>query len=179
MRSQLSKSGLHLGFEDIADNFNLRSRALTLFFSPVNPTYAAVFLGESEDDIMQARAYQLEELEHDACFTLLAAVEAAFRLDYALRNERRLKRTKPLTRLLRELYDKYELRASLESGILQAWFDAVPECKPLISALRGAFSYRHWLAHGRYWTPKFGREYDFDTLFTLASKVQSLELLQP
>ena len=178
MRNRLSKSGLQLDFEAVAENFSLRADALYLYYSPSNPRYASIFAGLMPAELFITRQYQLQELEHDACFTLLAAIEAAFRLDYTLRHERRLKRSYLLNQLLRDLYSKYELRVSLKEGILQAWFDAVPECEPLISALRGAFKYRHWLAHGRYWTPKFGRKYDFDGLFTLAIEVQNSGLLR-
>jgi hypothetical protein len=38
----------------------------------------------------------------------------------------------------------------------------------IIGELRGAFKFRHWLAHGRYWKPKFGRRYDFNDIYTIA-----------
>jgi hypothetical protein len=43
----------------------------------------------------------------------------------------------------------------------------------LIGELRSAFKFRNWLAHGRYWTPKLGRNYDFESLYLLADAVFS------
>ena len=37
--------------------------------------------------------------------------------------------------------------------------------------LERVFRYRHWLAHGRYWTPKIGRECDYDDIYALAESV--------
>jgi hypothetical protein len=45
--------------------------------------------------------------------------------------------------------------------------------RKLIGDLRGAFNFRHWLAHGRYWEPKLGRNYDFVTVYGLAASVLS------
>lgn len=42
---------------------------------------------------------------------------------------------------------------------------------PIVSDLKDAFKYRHWLAHGRYWEPKLGRKYDYFSVFTLAQTV--------
>ena len=37
--------------------------------------------------------------------------------------------------------------------------------------LKGAFKFRHWLAHGRYWDPNLGRKkYDFQSLYALAEE---------
>ena len=41
----------------------------------------------------------------------------------------------------------------------------------LIGDLRGAFRFRHWLAHGRYWNPKLGQKYDFVSVYSLAANV--------
>ena len=43
-----------------------------------------------------------------------------------------------------------------------------------ISFLKDAFKYRHWLAHGRYWTLKAGKKrYDFYELYNLAAEVDT------
>jgi hypothetical protein len=57
----------------------------------------------------------------------------------------------------------------LRTKYFDVWVDnsSVPR-SIIIGDLRGAFRFRHWLAHGRYWTPKLGRRYDFDDVFALA-----------
>jgi hypothetical protein len=42
--------------------------------------------------------------------------------------------------------------------------------RSLIGELRGAFRFRHWLAHGRYWTPKLGRRYNYEDVYALADE---------
>jgi hypothetical protein len=51
-------------------------------------------------------------------------------------------------------------------------YDHRSRCEPAlgrgIGDLCSAFRFRNWLALGRYWKPKFGREYDFNMVFTPA-----------
>jgi len=55
------------------------------------------------------------------------------------------------------------------NAIFKEWIDAENgSYSKLINALQGAFKYRHWLAHGRYWVPKYGQKYDFDSVYVLA-----------
>ena len=45
----------------------------------------------------------------------------------------------------------------------------MPAPSRLIGDVRGAFKFRHWVAHGRYWVAKLGRKYDFAYVHLLAS----------
>jgi hypothetical protein len=99
----------------------------------------------------------------------LATIEASFRLDYEIRCQKKLKDN--LSRALREIYKVRQEQASLNEDIFEAWRLYTPSSKTLISELRGAFKLRHWLAHGRYWHPKFGRTFDFDFIYDLAVAV--------
>jgi hypothetical protein len=92
-------------------------------------------------------------------------VEAAFRIDYLQRCYRRGK--DPVSRAFRNIYKVKQKRASLEDEIFTAWVKNSSGTRSIIGDLRGAFKFRHWLAHGRYWTPKFNR-YDFNSVFALA-----------
>jgi len=40
--------------------------------------------------------------------------------------------------------------------------------KQIISEYISVLNYRHWLAHGRYWVPKLGRNFDLMTVTTIA-----------
>ncbi len=51
---------------------------------------------------------------------------------------------------------------------LQRWARNSSVPRSIIGELRGAFRFRHWLAHGRYWTPNLGRRYGFSGVFALA-----------
>lgn len=132
----------------------------------------AKFVGYALEDVRHELSERLEELDRSAAFGLLAALEATFRLDYLRRCDGRWK--DPLSRWLRNLYKKKGHRAGLDEEILEGWRENVPMAKALISELRGAFRYRHWLAHGRYWVPKLGRRYDFTSIYLLAQEMEAV-----
>jgi hypothetical protein len=54
---------------------------------------------------------------------------------------------------------------------LDLWKQEFPTQKLLLGELKGALNYRHWLAHGRYWEPKLGRKYDYESLYLLVQTV--------
>jgi len=111
----------------------------------------------------------IDELEKTVSMNILSNVEADFRIDYIIRTKRRLK--DPVSRKLRELFKTKGEKISLENEILAIWKEEHPEFKGIISDLIGALKYRHWLAHGRYWTPKLGRIYDIATVYTISEKI--------
>lgn len=109
---------------------------------------------------------RVEEADLTSSLTILASIEATFRIDYLKRCYRRGK--DPVSRAFRDIYREKQQYASLEDEIFEAWIDNSSGSRSIIGELRGAFKFRRWLAHGRYWTPKLGRRYDFSDLFTLA-----------
>lgn len=171
MAKKVSKSNLQLTKEEVADSYNFREKSLRILFSEKNPQFDLDFTGFSEDEVKEELAKQLDEIEKDACMNLLACIEAKFRLDYIIRCEGKHK--DEISRKFRELFADYQYRISLEDGILEEWKNS-PEIPPsVISNIKGAFKYRHWLAHGRYWTYK-SNTYDFWGLYMLATQVDSL-----
>ena len=108
-------------------------------------------------------------MEHNFAMNILASLEATFRIDYLQRNYKRKRDL--LSRELRAVYQVKGEYASLEDEILTAWRRCVPKYAQAISELVGAFKYRHWLAHGRYWTPRHGRRYAYHELFQLADAI--------
>lgn len=96
---------------------------------------------------------------------VFGALEAAFRIDYLQRCYRREKDV--LSRAFRHLYKDKGRRVSLVGDILAAWRQNSNVPRKVIADLTGAFKYRHWLAHGRYWNPRF-RKLDYDDVYTLA-----------
>ncbi len=128
------------------------------------------FFGYTQAEIQQELQLRIIEQERMSSLELLAALEAIFRLDY-LQRGLYSKQKDQLSKHFRSLYKEKEKRVSLEEDIFEAWkiFGSV---KPELSGdLKGAFKYRHWLAHGRYWTPKTGRKYDYFGLQTLTTLV--------
>ena len=111
----------------------------------------------------------LDENERNSSMNILAALEAAFRIDFIQRSQAR--KRDGLSRVLRRLYTKEGARVSLEDDILPRWKQEYPELRSIVSELIGAFKYRHWLAHGRYWTPRLGRRYDYQEVYALADSI--------
>lgn len=97
------------------------------------------------------------ELDFLVMLSLLASAEAAIRNDFIGRIKER--RRDPVSRRFRTISRKHGEKIGLEQHILETWKDMMPQTKRSIGDFLGALRLRHWLAHGRYWTPKLGRRY--------------------
>ena len=105
------------------------------------------------------------------------ALEAALRIDFLSRVKFKKKDT--VSRAFRELYKQQKMQVRLNEDILEVWKYCHPEFRPLVSQLRSALRYRHWLAHGRYWIPKLDRSYDYASVYDLASQtIADLPLME-
>jgi len=171
MGSRVSFSMEVLRIEEVAQMHDDTAKSLRFYYNaPGLAQRDAKFVGYSIEDVRQELAGHLGELERNAAFGVLAALEASFRMDFLARCYDR--RKDGLSRSLRELHKLKGNRAALENDILDAWKQHVPTAKSLISELIGAFRYRHWLAHGRYWAPKFGHRYDLLSVYLLAQRME-------
>ena len=140
--------------------------SLTLYFSTASPNYPGRFVTYAANEVTEELRERLKETDLTSSLTVLASVEAAFRMDYLERCYRKGK--DPVSRAFRDIYKNKLQHVSLEDEIFEVWANNLPGARPVIGELRGAFRFRHWLAHGRYWTPKWGRRYNFDDVFALA-----------
>lgn len=168
MASRVVLSGLQPGLPEIAAHHQDLESSLTLYFSAGSPSYLRRFAGYATTEVIDELGERLNEADLTSSLAVLASVEAAFRIDYLQRCYRRGK--DPLSRAFRNIYKSKKQQASLEDEIFGAWADNFFSFQSLIGELRGAFRFRHWLAHGRYWTPKLGRRYDFNDVFALADR---------
>lgn len=166
---RVSFSGEHLELPGISRHHLDIETSVRDYFSLRNPRLEPRFTGYTPDEIRKELASTLEENERTTCMTILASLEAAFRLDYLQRCYKRLR--DPLSREFRALHATKGSRASLEGDIFSAWKRNSTVTASTISELTGAFKYRHWLAHGRYWKPKLGKKYDYQGVYSLAESV--------
>jgi hypothetical protein len=166
MASRVSFSGDHPVLPEIAAHHQDLESSLTLYFSVSSPSYLVRFDGYVTSEVSDELGERLGEVNLTSSLTVLASVEAVFRIDYLKRCYRKGK--DPVSRAFRDIYKEKRQHASLEDEILEAWINNSSGARSIIGELRGAFRFRHWLAHGRYWTPKFGRRYDFNDVFALA-----------
>lgn len=159
-----------LKLEAIADYYEDSEAALRIYFSSKNPNFKQRFLDYSYEELVVELNDRINELDRSTSLSLLAALEAVFRIDYKERVKKRKKDR--LSKSLKEIYGVKEARASLEEDILNAWKENTTVKPQLIENLKGAYKYRHWLAHGRYWTPKMGRpDYDYYGIYQLVDDV--------
>jgi hypothetical protein len=166
MDKRVSFSGDHLELLEISAHSQDLESSLSLYYSPGSPSYFKRFVGYAASEVNAELQQRLNEADLTSSLTVLAAVEAAFRIDYLKRCYRKGK--DPVSRAFRDIYKEKKQHASLEDDIFEVWSSKSSGAGSTIGQLRGAFKFRHWLAHGRYWTPKLGRRYDFDDVFALA-----------
>jgi hypothetical protein len=168
MPRRVGFSDRHLSLEEIAQHHKDLEQALRLYFREGHDLFAQRFFGYAASELAAELSERLYEIEVASAFSVMAALEAAFRIDYLLRNYE--KRKDPVSRDLRALHKRKGTNASLEDDIFRVWSAHISP-PSIIGDLRGAFNFRHWLAHGRYWQPKLGRAYDFATIYALAEAV--------
>ena len=168
-RLRFSFSGEHLRLDEIGRHHNDIEVSVRRYFSPENVKLEVRFAGYTPDEVKHELASILDENGRNMSMNVLAALEAAFRIDFIQRGQGRWR--DELSRDFRGVYREKGERVSLEDDILPRWRRTYPDLQPAVSKLIGAFKYRHWLAHGRYWTPKLGRKYDYQEIHTLAESI--------
>ncbi|MCY4331017.1 MAG: hypothetical protein OXC96_00585 [Cyanobacteria bacterium MAG CAR1_bin_15] len=156
----------------IAEHHAVVEDAISLYYSQANPSFRQLFAFDTPDEISASRKVRLQEAGAASALILLAAIEASFRVDYRQRNK--LRKKDGLSRAFCALNQKKKARVSLSDEILQAWLDHSDVAPALVSDIRAAVKYRHWLAHGRYWLPKLGRQYDFKTIYDLSRRIETV-----
>jgi len=146
--------------------------SLDWFYSKDNPSYASKFIGYSDEEVVKKRKDHLRELETQSSFFTLATIEAWLVIDYQTRVRKRLK--DPLSKYFRQHDQEFIGHITLNNDIFNAWQQHHPELKRDIGILKGAMEYRHWLAHGRHWSPKFPKhQYDFVSVYHMATTIEN------
>jgi len=134
------------------------------------------FVGMTLPDIDEWYSDKLRELDWVTCLELLAATEAALTVDFHIRVRNRLK-GEPSEKF-RLIHKERPDRIRLIEDILDPWADARPDNKKQIGNFKGTLKLRHWLAHGRYWTPKLGRRYDALDVYRIVEAIlKSFDLI--
>lgn len=169
MAERVTLSGQNLELAAIvAQRTDVRA-GLHLHHSTVNPAFTARFAGNSVAEVSRELSTRLDEVDRQAILNVLAALEATFRIDYLTRCYRRER--DPLSRTFRDIHQVKGAHVSFERDLLDAWKKNTLGSTRIIGDLKTAFGLRHWLAHGRWWTPKLGRVHDFYSIETLADEV--------
>jgi hypothetical protein len=149
---------------DLANYHRDADASLRLYFSVINPDFVAIFAGERPAEVFEKLADRIHETDLRSALAVMAGVEAAFRLDYQWR--RNAKKPDAVSIAFRR-HRRTNVR--LDEDIWETWKINYPNLGPLISQLRSAIRFRHWLAHGRYW--QAGQKYDYQAVYFLAQTV--------
>ena len=86
-RVALAASYPELG--DIAQQYDISVKSMTLWYSHLNPGFAEEFRYYTHDEVEKERDDRLDEIDASLALTLLASIEASFRVDYLRRCYRR------------------------------------------------------------------------------------------
>jgi hypothetical protein len=165
-------SGLKIqNLTEIANYHNDTVDSLNLFFSTPKTLESVRFAGSTREEVDAVLFERIEETDLRSCLILLASIEAALRVDYRVRTQ--TKQKDGLSRDFRDMYKTHQEWVGLSDQILDSWVKHHPNLKPLVGELRSALQFRHWLAHGRYWQPKWGRQYDYLNIYNLADLIFS------
>jgi len=156
--------------DDVATHHAIMEAAVHLYYTEASPDFATRFAFYSEEEIRAERDGNLYQAGAASAMMVLASIEAAFQTEFLRRCDARQK--DQLSRELRELYQDKGQRVSLSDDLLPAWKGHGALTERLTGNIRNALGYRNWLAHGRYYDPKLGREYDFADVYDLASEVK-------
>lgn len=153
--------------------------ALGFWFGEPDPRLEDFYLGETATSLNAILKERREEADVWASFSLLADTEAAFRTDYLHRiknGKRRSKADLPFIQLHQRVKgNSGKGNPRFEDDLLDTWRKVVSDkvTKQRLSRLKKFFQWRHWIAHGRYWSPKFGAKVDYDLVCDLVSKIRS------
>lgn len=168
-QKKVSFSGLEPTIWQTFQQFEDSSLAIEWYFSQDNPHAKTLFAIWTTQELQQKRQQVLIENEMALSLVLLSALEASFRIDFNIRIAKKYK--DGLSREFRALYYAKGNRVALEDEVITTWREHETVNAQLVSDIKSAFKYRHWLAHGRYWQPKLGQDYDFLGLQMLCQKV--------
>jgi len=168
MTKRVHFSKEYLTFDEVLLHHSMVEKSVYSFYrTPIQSEFIGYTLKELETELED----RIQEHDKISCLTLLSAMEALLKMDYLQRCYTKQKDN--ISRKFRELHKDKGARVSLEEDILAIWKEEGAG-KNTFSQAVGALKYRHWLAHGRYWIPNLGREFDFDYLYALVCEIERL-----
>lgn len=169
MARRITFSNQHQKIEIIHAHYHVLKKALKEYYYTNKQASLTRFATYTPDELDREYWAHLNELELTSSLSLISAMEAAFRIDFLKRCYQ--KKKDRLSRVLRDFYKYYDRKVPFEEIILESWKKHSDIPNAFIGTLKTLFKYRHWLAHGRYWVPKTGRQYDYFLIYQIAEKV--------
>jgi len=164
-------------FRETAIGLRLReSQLVSANFAPSDLERHLV--GLTHEELKNLFKRYLRELDEVASLTMIASTEAMLRLDFEQRVSKR--RKDKVSREFRDIKRRRGARVRLNEDILEAWSAAGGAPRATIGDFRRLLNLRDWLAHGRYWIPRIGQQYDARGVFAVTSRLlERLRIPQP
>lgn len=144
--------GVSQSLQEIDDTYQKVLSALDVKYSKdKNIEYNAYFAGLSTAEIEHEYTILVEELDKEMSMAIFANVEAVLRLDFISRCQ--LKKKDNLSLFYRKGYNSSRKMYTygLVDVVLKGWKQYMPELEDTINCVIDFYTYRNWLAHGRYW----------------------------
>lgn len=171
MPNKVSFSGQHPSIYYIREYHSDITNSITYYYKTPCPNLPPKYVGYTYAEFEKEYQERLHEHEIRSILAILSATEALFRIDYLQRCYK--KRKDDLSRYFRSIHKVDGSRVSFEEKILDGWKEYSTADPQLIGELRSAFKFRHWVAHGRYWSPKLGRKFDYKDVSHLIDLIAS------
>ncbi|QWT20236.1 hypothetical protein KPL74_21145 [Bacillus sp. NP157] len=126
------------------------------------------FEGANDLELSNTRRDTINRLGRQGVISLMACLEASFRVDYLYRAKRKLK--DPLSRRLIRVFHRKRRKAALMDDLVKTWLKEGHLSHVEYNRIGTAYEFRHWLAHGEYWLPK--RRPNATTFYEIAAIVE-------
>ena len=150
-------------------------KALVVAGTPLPAAYPIGWTLQMIDEHFELR---MDEADALSTLNLLAAAEAALRIDFANRAAKRIKDATPVGQEFRAKLALWP-RIKLDEDILKTWRDVYPQTAAKVAAFVDALHTRHWLAHGRWWVFKRGAILNFAAVAVAVSDLESVLSASP
>ena len=134
--------------------------------------YKPQFLGKTPDEVRRIYLRKKEELDIIACFTLLTKIESQFQNYYRNVLSRKIKNK--ILRQFFQIINKKTKRPDLIDDIVNQWIKQFPQHNQIIDGLKSIYGFRHWVAHGRYWTQNIGRQIDPIYIHSITDSLETI-----
>ena len=130
-------------------------------------------VGYTKKELEEELGDRLRELELNSIFLLLSSVEGWMRLGLQERLIKKKRKDKINKELLAYMQDNgKEIIKDIPISQVFKMYKMICSSSNILDQIQQAFkSYRHWMAHGRYYRQKINKRYDFDSLYMLIDAI--------
>lgn len=161
--------------EEVCHHYELSKCSINKEIEAIDQNAAYTeFLLDNFATIEEYRKWALDELSHQASFSILTILEAKFRTDFIVRTH--LKLRDPLSVDFRNAWNPRmkPYQVPFKDTIISCWCNNYATTADTLNQFNQALDYRNWIAHGRYWRFKDNiNKYTFQYIHHLALTIEA------